>query len=46
VTAGTADTTDGYPLAAGQEVFFPVNDLTNVWLVASVAAQKVFALVA
>jgi hypothetical protein len=46
VTAGTADATDGYPLAAGQEVFFPVDDLTKVWLVATAAAQKVFALVA
>ena len=48
VTANADDTTDGYELAAGQEVFIPVahsglnRDASNVWLIATGASQKVF----
>jgi len=35
VTPGTTAATDGYPLAAGQELYVPVDDLTTIYAVAS-----------
>ncbi|MHB1033226.1 MAG: hypothetical protein ACYC35_23935 [Pirellulales bacterium] len=42
VTADAADATDGFPLAAGEALFLPVDDPSKVYLVASTAGQKVF----
>lgn len=42
VTAGSADSTDGFELSAGQGLFVPTHDVSNVWVVGSAADQKVF----
>jgi len=45
VTAGSSDTTDGFPLAAGEYTELTrsaVSDTTDVYLIASGAGQKVF----
>jgi hypothetical protein len=42
VTADTAAATDGFELSAGQGLFVPANDLKNVYVIASAAAQKIF----
>jgi len=45
VTAGSSDTTDGFPLAAGEYTELTrsaVSDTTGVYLIASGAGQKVF----
>ncbi len=46
VTAGTADATDGIELAASESLFVPagliLQDLQNVWVIASTTGQKVF----
>lgn len=49
VTADAADATDGFPLAAGDQVFIPRAfadgkplSLSSVWLIGSAASQKVF----
>jgi len=42
VTTDTADTTDGYPLAAGETLFVPVNEVRKVYVRSTVANQKVF----
>lgn len=41
VTHETADATDGYQLAAGEEVFIAIDDLSKVYLIASTTAQAV-----
>ena len=35
-----ATATGGYPLAAGEGVFIPIDDLAKVWVIATVAAQN------
>lgn len=42
VTANTAAATDGYPLAAGEELFVPTDDAADVFAIASQASQTVF----
>jgi hypothetical protein len=42
LTADTADQTDGFPLAAGEALFVPVNDAQKVFVRSTVAGQKVF----
>lgn len=42
VTNGSADATDGFELSAGQGLFVPTHDASNVWLIGSAADQKVF----
>lgn len=42
VTANSAVATDGYPLAAGEEVFIPTDNAATVFAIASQAAQGVF----
>jgi|GEM_PF-1767258 len=46
LTADTADATDGYPLAAGETLFVPVNDASKIFLRATAESQKVFWFVA
>jgi len=46
VTANTAAATDGYPLAAGEEIFIPTDDASDVFAIASQASQGVFFLYA
>ncbi len=45
VTAAAADTTDGFPIAAGEGIFIPIEDITRLWIIASVAAQEIYWLV-
>jgi len=40
VTAGTTPATDGWPLAAGEEIFLPLADPRTVYAVASAASQQ------
>ena len=40
VTAGTTPATDGWPLAAGEEIFLPLADPRTVYAVASAANQQ------
>ena len=50
VTADSADATDGYELAAGNEVFLPAfalqsgssNNINTIYLIGSASSQKVF----
>jgi hypothetical protein len=42
VTTDSADATDGYPLAAGESLFVPVDDASKIYLRATAASQKVF----
>jgi hypothetical protein len=42
VTAGTADATDGFPLAAGDIIFIPVVDASLVFAIGSATGQRVF----
>tara|TARA_Y100000310_G_C20041691_1_gene516459 strand:+ start:103 stop:405 length:303 start_codon:yes stop_codon:yes gene_type:complete len=44
VTANSADATDGYPVAAGESVLFPVRNATEIFVIAagSATAQKVW----
>lgn len=45
VTATSADATDGYELAAGQEVFIPrsaASDAASIYLISTNTGQKVF----
>ena len=45
VTANSASSTDGYELSAGQEFLVPAaaaDDLTEVYVIASQASQKIF----
>ena len=40
VTAGTNAATDGWPLAAGEEVFLPLADPKSIHAIASAASQQ------
>jgi hypothetical protein len=42
VTAGTFAASDGFPLSPGEEVFFPVEDVSKVYAIASAASQALF----
>lgn len=42
VTAGTGDNTCGYPLAAGEEIFIPVDYTGKIYLIAGQVPQSVF----
>lgn len=42
VTANSADGTDGFPLAAGEEIFIPCEDVSYLYAIASTTAQKIF----
>jgi len=42
VTANAADGTDGYQLAAGDEIFIEAQDTTDLYVVGSGAGQSVF----
>lgn len=44
VTADSADTTDGYPLSAGEEMFIATRDPSLLWVVGAsgASAQKLF----
>jgi|LUMV01.1.fsa_nt_gb hypothetical protein len=44
VTANSSDTTDGYPLAAGESILVPVRNATEIFLIAggSGTSQKVW----
>lgn len=42
VTAGTNDSTDGFPLEPGESVTIPVNNINLLYGIASVVNQKVF----
>ncbi|RIK72110.1 MAG: hypothetical protein DCC68_26775 [Planctomycetota bacterium] len=45
VTAGTTAATDGWPLAAGEELFLPLDDPRAVFAVASAASQQLHVVV-
>ena len=45
VTAAAADTTDGFPISAGEGIFVPVEDITRIYVIASAAAQEIYWLV-
>lgn len=42
VTAGSTPATDGWPLAAGEELFLPLDDPRAVYAIASVANQQLY----
>ena len=42
LTAGTADATDGFPLAAGQSEFFPVKKASDLYVFGSTTNLVVF----
>jgi hypothetical protein len=42
LTADTADATDGFPLAAGEGLFVPVDDVNKVYVRGGASGQKVF----
>jgi len=42
VTAGDTAATDGIPLAAGEALELEVSDISNIYVIASVTAQKVY----
>jgi hypothetical protein len=42
VTAGSADDTDGFPLAPGARLFLPLDDPSKVYVRGSAAGQTVF----
>ena len=44
ITANSADSTDGYPVAAGESVLFPVRNANEIFLIAagSATSQKVW----
>jgi uncharacterized protein YneR len=39
VTADTSDLTDGFPLAAGESILFPVRSPQDIWVIASAAGS-------
>ena len=45
VTAGTADSTDGFELGPGESITILVDNTNKVWLIGSAAGQKVFYMV-
>jgi len=42
VTAASAGATDGFELAAGDSEFFPIDDLSKIWIIASGAGQAAY----
>lgn len=42
VTQNTNPNLDGFELSAGESVFFPIDNINRVWLVASQSGQKAF----
>ena len=42
VTAGSADATDGFPLAPGARLFLPLDDPSKVYLRGSASGQAVY----
>jgi len=42
LTTDSADLTDGFPLAAGEALFVPINDARKVYVRSTAASQKVF----
>ena len=42
VTAGTAAATDGMPLEAGDAIFIEIDNPNKLYVIATVAAQKIF----
>jgi len=42
VTAGTSESTDGYPLFAEDEKFVFLNNLNKIYLISDTAGQKIF----
>ena len=42
VTAGTAEATDGYPLAAGESIVLPVTDPNSIFVIGPAGTGKVF----
>tara|TARA_R110002012_G_scaffold110259_1_gene254664 strand:- start:41 stop:334 length:294 start_codon:yes stop_codon:yes gene_type:complete len=42
VTAGTAEATDGYPLAAGESIVLPVTDPNTVFAIGPAGTGKLF----
>jgi hypothetical protein len=42
LTADTADATDGFPLAAGEGLFVPVDDVNKIYVRGGASGQKVF----
>jgi hypothetical protein len=42
VTAGSAVSTDGMPLSAGEGLFIPVKDITLIYAIASAATQDLY----
>lgn len=46
ITANTADTTDGYPLAAGETLLIPARSADEVYAIASEADQVLFWMIA
>jgi hypothetical protein len=45
VTAGSTPATDGWPLAAGEELFLPIDDPRSVHAIASAASQQLHVVV-
>lgn len=41
VTAGGTDTTDGFPLAAGERLFLAIDDVSSVWVIGSTTGLAV-----
>ncbi|MBI2826711.1 MAG: hypothetical protein HYX69_18725 [Planctomycetia bacterium] len=42
VTTDTSDQTDGFPLAAGETLFVPIDDARKIYLRGTASGQKVF----
>lgn len=42
VTAGSAEATDGFPLAAGARLFIPIERVSSIHLIGSTTGLKVF----
>jgi hypothetical protein len=42
VTAGSVDATDGFPLAAGEGLFLPIDDASKVYVIGSANNQRVY----
>lgn len=42
VTNGSADSTDGFELGAGESIFIETDRLDRVWVIGSASSQKVF----
>jgi hypothetical protein len=45
VTAGSTPATDGWPLAAGEELFLPLDDPRSLYAIASAASQQLHVVV-